>query len=140
MCDKLLIRIIYYANNKQMDTNNFRRQWFKFYGQDWLTDIKIMQLGPEDRLCYITLLCLASASDEQGVIRGITEESLIKMTHLYNDPYSDDNEATRAKGCLDRFRAHNMITIDNIGSVSSVSIVNFAKGSVDYCGYSLQSW
>lgn len=86
------------------------QKWFKFYGQDWLTDLKIMRLPIEDRLCYITLLCLASSSSEQGVIHDCDEDAVIKLTHLRDNPIDDDNEYTRARGCIDRFEEMGMVT------------------------------
>lgn len=86
------------------------QKWFKFYGQDWLTDLKIMRLPIEDRLCYITLLCLASSSSEQGVIHDCDEEAVIQLTHLRDNPIDDDNEYTRARGCLSRFEELGMVT------------------------------
>ena len=97
--------------------------WFKFYGQDWLTDTKLIKMSVEDRLCFLTLLCLASSTDD-GVINNCDEEALIQLTHLYNDPYETPNEYTRAQGCLQRFGEKGMITNDNAGSVT---VVNFLK-------------
>ena len=98
--------------------------WFKFYGQDWLTDTKVIGLSIEDRLCFITLLCLASASDEMGIVKNCTEEAIKKITHLYQNPYeSDDCEWSRAEGFLQRLIANGMITNDN----GTVVIINFAK-------------
>lgn len=104
-------------------------KWFKFYCQDWLTDIKIMSLSIEDRLCYITLLCLAAASDEPGVVRNCTEYGILKLTHLYNDPYDTDNEYTRAVGCLGRFVEKGMVTVD---ASQTVTVVNFRKRQEEY--------
>ena len=88
--------------------------WFKFYGQDWLTDLKIIMLSPVDRLCFITLLCLASTTDD-AVIKNCNENALIELTHLYNNPYDDkDNDYNRAIGCLKRFNDNAMITSDKI--------------------------
>ena len=98
--------------------------WFKFYGQDWLTDIKIMKMIIEDRLCYITLLCLASASEQQGVVKQCDEEAIIRLTQLYENPYETDNEVARARGFLKRLNDNGMITIDNN---SNVTITNFIK-------------
>ena len=98
--------------------------WFKFYGKDWLTDIKIMQLGVEDRLCFITLLCLASNSENPGVIKNCKEEAIIKLTHLDYDPYNDDNPASRAKGFLQRLSDNEMITFVTDGNVT---VINFEK-------------
>lgn len=98
-------------------------KWFKFYGQDWLTDIKIAKLRIEDRLCFITLLCLASNDDNAGVVRGCDEEIIIKLTHLEYKS-EGDCEYRRAKGVLDRLNDNGMITFDNGGDVI---INNFLK-------------
>ena len=91
-----------------METGN---KWFKFYGQDWLTDLKIIRLSVEDRLCYITLLCLASASSEQGTIHECDEEMLIQLSHIPFDHLNDHNPFEAARGCLSRFEELGMITL-----------------------------
>ncbi len=98
--------------------------WFKFYGQDWLTDIKILQLSIEDRLCYLTLLCLASASDNPGQIKKCDEEAIIELSHIPFDPCDTDNPFERAKGFLKRLNDNGMITIDDNGDVT---VKNFIK-------------
>ena len=99
-------------------------KWFKFYGQDWLTDLKVMRMSPEDRLCFLTLLCLASSADEEGIVRDCPEEALIEMTHLPYDPYNDDNPFNRAKGCLQRYVALHCVTMSDNGDVT---VVNFDR-------------
>jgi hypothetical protein len=100
-------------------------KWFKFYGQDWLTDTKILQLSVEDRLCFITLLCLASSNDDDiGTIRSCNESVIIRLSGIENDPYETVNSYTRAVGCLDRLNDNKMITRDNAGNVI---ISNFSK-------------
>ena len=93
-------------------------RWFKFYGQDWLTDMKIRQMITEDKLCFVTLLCLASAADEGGLIRNCSEEQLINLTGLYYNPYDDENEYTRAQGCLKRYEALQTVTLHDNGDVT----------------------
>jgi hypothetical protein len=109
-------------------------KWFKFYGQDWLTDLKIRELSLEDRLCYITLLCLASAADEGGLVRGVTEWSLISLTNIPSDPFHDYNPIEAAKGCLARFADLGMIKTDLptssnalLGVTYDVTVRNFSK-------------
>ncbi|MHC1728045.1 MAG: hypothetical protein AB9866_18925 [Syntrophobacteraceae bacterium] len=97
-------------------------KWFKFYGQDWLTDIKIIRMSVEDRLCFITLLCLASTSG--GILDDCDEDIIIKLTHLDDDPSDTDNEVSRAKGFFKRLNDNKMITNDNNGRVI---ITNFMK-------------
>lgn len=93
-------------------------QWFKFYGQDWLTDLKIKGMSVEDRLCFITLLCLASAADGDGLIKNCNEEAVIKLTDLSDNPYDDNNEYSRAKGFLGRCNALQIVTLHNNGDVT----------------------
>jgi hypothetical protein len=99
-------------------------KWFKFYGQDWLTDMKIIKMSVEDRLCFITLLCLASAADEGGLVRDCDEETLIRLTNLHENPYDDNNEVTRARGCLKRYAALQSVTLHDNGDVT---VINFGR-------------
>jgi hypothetical protein len=99
--------------------------WFKFYGQDWLTDIKIIQLRPEDRLCYITLLCLASVASERGIIKDYNEEIIIQLTQLSDYVYDDDNEYTRAKGFTKRLIEKEMVALDE--KTKTLTINNFLR-------------
>lgn len=52
-------------------------QWFKFYGSEYLSDLKINQLTPNERSCWITLLCHASQTKD-GVIKFLSENQLLK--------------------------------------------------------------
>lgn len=98
-------------------------KWFKFYGQDWLTDLKIINLSIEDRLCYMTLLCLASMAEDYK-IKDCDEDTIIRMTHLHDNPYDTDNEYMRAQGFLSRLEACGMIERDN---KKRIIIKNFEK-------------
>jgi hypothetical protein len=98
--------------------------WFKFYGQDWLTDIKVLRLSIEDRLCYLTLLCLAAASDDPGLIKKCDEEAIIELSHIPFDPCDTDNPFERAKGFLKRLNDNAMITFHDNGDVT---VNNFMK-------------
>ncbi len=106
-------------------------KWFKFYGQDWLTDLKIISMPIEDRLCFITLLSLASIANENGVIRNCDEHTVIKLTHLSDDPTNDDNEYSRAVGFLKRFEALQIVTLVRNADVTheqySVTLCNFGR-------------
>jgi hypothetical protein len=99
-------------------------KWFKFYGQDWLCDPKIISLGIEDRLCFITLLILANNDEHKGIIKHCTEEMVIRLTQLQDNPYDDDNEYERATGCFARFIHNEMIQVDEKGNVL---VINFLK-------------
>jgi hypothetical protein len=87
-------------------------KWFKFYGQDWLTDPKVIRMNAMDRLCFITLLCLASGAEEDGVVRNCDEETLIQLTHLSGDNYD------QARGCLKRYEALHCVTLGDNGEVT----------------------
>jgi hypothetical protein len=96
-------------------------KWFKFYGQDWLTDIKIMSLSPVERLLFITLLCLASSSEEPGVIFDCDEEAVISLTHLSVD------ESFDARGFLKKFSAKGMLIIHENSDGCDVTLKNYVK-------------
>lgn len=93
-------------------------RWFKFYGQDWLTDLKVRRLSLEDKMCFITLLCLASTADESGLVRNCDELTLIELSNLRQNPYDDDNEYNRAVGCLKRYEALQIVTLHDNGDVT----------------------
>jgi hypothetical protein len=84
-------------------------------------------------LCYITLLCLASASADQGIIKACKEDSIISLTHLHSNPYDDDNEYNRAVGCLKRFSDNEMITINKSGDVTINAFIK--RQSINLSGY-----
>lgn len=93
-------------------------KWFKFYGQDWMTDLKIMHMSMEDRLCFLTLMCLASSSDEGGLVRGCTEDALIRLSHIPDCPTEERNPYGAARGCLKRYEALQSVTLLSNGDVT----------------------
>lgn len=99
-------------------------KWFKFYGQDWLTDLKIINMRMEDRLCFITLLSLASSANEGGLIKNCDEESIIRLSNIPNDPTNEHNPYERAKGFLDRCNALQIVTLSGNGDVT---VNNFSR-------------
>ncbi len=96
------------------------QKWFKFYGQDWLTDPKVVKLDPIHRLCFITLLCLAGASEEQGVIKNLDEDTI---AHIPFDSYETENDWSRGIGVLKSLNDNGMITYDN----GVITLPNFVK-------------
>ena len=94
-------------------------KWFKFYGQDFLTDPKILQLDASERACWITLLCYASVNDN-GVITFLTEYQLMVSAGL--EPVFE--EWDRTKGVLEKFKKLGMITIDDNGMIT---LLNWQK-------------
>jgi hypothetical protein len=77
----------------------------------------------EDRLCFITLLCLASNS-EDGVIKNCDEASIIRLTNLPYDQFKKDNSFARAKGFLQRLNDNAMITRS---AKNDIKVKNFMK-------------
>lgn len=98
------------------------RQWFKFYGSEFLGDPKIMSLTPEERICWVTLLCLASANDDNndnGVVKHVTEERLMVFAGFDTNHDSYD----MARGVLKKLEKLDMIRIDN----EMITICNWGK-------------
>jgi len=86
--------------------------WFKFYGQDFLTDSKIKNLSALDQLAFIYLLSLGSQNG--GEIKLITEKILAGMMCV---------EIESLKGVFDRLSTLKMIKHDN----TQIVIINFKK-------------
>lgn len=78
-------------------------KWFKFYGQDWLTDMKVGDLSAVDRLCYITLLALAN---DDGTISGFTEARTIRATRI------GSSEEVEAIGFVKRLVGLKMLEVE----------------------------
>lgn len=94
-------------------------KWFKFYGQDFLTDMKISRLSVAERLTWITLLCLASANEKHGLIEYCTEELVKSKMGLIED----DEEWKQLKGIFDLFKDMDMIEYTENG----IFIKNFER-------------
>lgn len=85
--------------------------WFKFYGGEYLTDTKILQLNANERSCWVTLLCLASQTKD-GVIRYLSEQQLIALSHAEN-----------CDGIVTKLENMDMIKTGNEG----VTVLNWTK-------------
>lgn len=88
-------------------------EWFKFYHNKWLTDPAILSLKPHDRLIFVTLLCLASQTDERdGVVRYVSNEALRSVTLVRyadkNDVDSDGVEALQKVGLVELIDAQTL--------------------------------
>ena len=91
-------------------------EWFKFYHNKWLTDLAIGRLLPEDRLCFITLLCLASQADNRnGLVLRATEEEIIMLSRVPKNV---------TQGCLKRMAEADLIKVNDGGSIK---VLNFEK-------------
>lgn len=86
-------------------------QWFKFYGGEFLSDPKMLQLNGNERSCWVTLMALASQTKD-GVIRFLSEAQLLGLSGV-TEPIS----------VLKKFEDLNMITICN----GNVTVVNWDK-------------
>ncbi len=87
-------------------------QWFKFYGGEYLSDPKILQLTAQERSCWVTLLCLANQS-ENGVVKFLSEKQLLALSGI-TEPLHN---------ILEKFKDLEMIRICN----GVVTIKNWEK-------------
>lgn len=93
--------------------------WFKFYGVEYLADPKMLALTSSERSCWLTLLCLACASESNGIIKYVTEERLMLQSGL-NFQYE---EWEQTEGILKKLEKLEMITISN----EIITIINWNK-------------
>lgn len=97
-------------------------QWFKFYGGEYLSDPKIERLSPVERSCWVTLLCLASMT-EDGVVEFLTIESLLNKSGIQFDPYNPE-EWEKSLSVITKFQNMRMIDAREDGSIA---ITNWSK-------------
>jgi hypothetical protein len=93
-------------------------KWFKFYGQDFLSDPKILALTACERSCWITLLSYGSINDN-GMITFLNEEQLMAQAGII--PMHDEWDNTI--GVLKKLEKLQMITLDN----EVITISNWKK-------------
>lgn len=84
-------------------------KWFKFYGQDFLTDSKMRLLTVEEKMCWIVLLCLANSEDKGGLIMYVSETEVMRQAGI------DDGSPmwVDTRGFLDRFSELNLLKISD---------------------------
>ena len=97
--------------------------WFKFYGSEFLNDPKIDSLSPQERCCWITLLCLAATSSEPGFVEFLTIEVLLKKSGIVYDPYHPE-EWDRCLGILKKLEKMKMIETNDSGVIE---VINWSK-------------
>lgn len=90
-------------------------QWFKFYGQDYLSSPTIARLTASERSCWVTLLSLASLKDNR--IEFLDEHTLLSKSGL--DPTEDTWNETI--GVLEKFIKFKMIKIEG----DFISLIKF---------------
>lgn len=95
------------------------KTWFKFYGQEYLSDPKMLSLDPTERAIWLTILCLASSSHEEGVIRYISLQKILQLTNVEYGGFYEK--------ILDRFSDLGMITVDNEKDNLVIKVVNYEK-------------
>lgn len=80
-------------------------QWFKFYGADYLGDPKMLALSASERSCWLTLLCYASMSHNNGVVQYLNEGQLMAQSGVS----FDHEEWHHTKGVLEKLQNLGMI-------------------------------
>lgn len=86
-------------------------QWFKFYGGEYLSDPKIDRLTCAERSCWLTLLCLASMSNKDGLIEYVNAHNLLKKSGIEHDIYGEDKTYDNTIDVITTFQKMNMITV-----------------------------
>lgn len=97
--------------------------WFKFYGSEYLSDPKIGSLSPQERSCWITLLCMAGTSSVPGLIEYLTVEVLLQKSGIIFDPYHPE-EWDKCLSILKRLEKLRMVSLSENGSIE---VVNWDK-------------
>lgn len=99
------------------------KTWFKFYGPEFLSDPKMLSLTAVERALWLTILCLASTSEEEGTIRYISESKIMTLTSL--DPL--DDEWRENEGFLGKFETLGMIELFNEDGKDVILVRNFTR-------------
>lgn len=97
--------------------------WFKFYGGEYLSDPKIGALTPQERSCWITLLCMSSNSSVPGMIEYLTVEVLLEKSGIKFDPYHPE-EWDSCISILSKFERMKMVVLQDNGNIE---ITNWNK-------------
>jgi len=97
--------------------------WFKFYGSEYLSDPKIGSLSPQERSCWITLLCMASTSSTPGLIEYLTVEVLLQKSGINFDPYHPE-EWDKCLAILKRLEKLRMVSLNENGTIE---VINWDK-------------
>ena len=98
-------------------------KWFKFYGGEYLSDPKIESLTPEERSCWVTLMCLASVSSDPGVIEFLPLDILLMKSGVRKEP--SQTVTNRHADMYALFTKLKMIEVEHDGD--KVTILNWLK-------------
>jgi hypothetical protein len=93
------------------------KPWFKFYGGEYLSDPKMLDLNACQRSCWITLL--SYASQDEGKVRHLSEPMLLVQSGI--TPMTEEWQKTL--GILECFKNKGMITLDN----GLITLINWRK-------------
>lgn len=97
------------------------KTWFKFYGPEFLSDPKMDFLTANEISIWVTMMCLASMVEEEGVIRYMTEDKIMTKARL------NDNEKLSNRNYLQKFKKLKLISIDNENDEIVITLLNFTK-------------
>ena len=78
--------------------------WFKFFGGEYLSDLKVRNFTAIEHSCWLHLLCFASNSSTPGVIHHLTEKNLLV--------YAGVSDESDARDILSTFERDGMIKRD----------------------------
>ena len=98
-------------------------QWFKFYGGEYLSDPKIGRLSPAERSCWITLLSMASMSDD-GTVRYLDIDDLLEKSGIHHNPYNE-GDWEKCQNVLIKFSQMKMISVED--KESMIKVINWEK-------------
>lgn len=96
------------------------KTWFKFYGQEFLSDPKMLSLDTTEKVLWLVILCLASSSEEEGVIRYISSQKIIQLAGIQGPTGFYTNFLTK-------FEKLKMIKVDNKEGENVIIVRNYEK-------------
>lgn len=94
-------------------------EWFKFYAEEYLSDMKIRSLPPLHQHCWTYILALAASEERNGFIPFLDEETLMSTAGLV----MGTQEWESTEGVLKLLESRKMITIETEG----ITVTNWVK-------------
>lgn len=101
-------------------------KWFKFYGQDFLTDPKIRHLSPIAKLFWVIILSLANSEDKEGKIQNISEGYIFDLAGLDKMRDEWDEEKNFLK-LFEDLKMIKIVTESNVTGLVDIIVINFNK-------------
>lgn len=100
-------------------------KWFKFYGQDFFTDPKMMMLTPAQKMFFVGLMSLASQEDKtndaNGTLTLLTENVIMQYVGIL----PETEGWKECSNLLDKFEVMGLISIDFDNAILTIN--NFQK-------------